>query len=236
VREAPGQGPNRYAMLIVCPSCASEYTIGADRIGPTGRVVRCASCREAWFIAAEDGHGAEAAGLSDIAAERAGSRFPNSSQGRDVRSRSHSKAALILSICLVAAMAMAVLFRTTLVRVMPESAAIFTAIGLPVNLVGLRLAGVKSDLGQEGEAQVLVVTGEIANETGRPVKVPPVALTIEGENGAVLYSWTDKSTGGELAPHATTRFQARLASPPPDGRHVLVTFSGKAGSATVASR
>lgn len=222
-------------MLIVCPSCASEYTIGADRIGPTGRVVRCASCREAWFIAPEDAQGPEAAGRPDPAAGVPGSRRPKR-PGRDARSASRGNAAVILSLCLIAAMAAAILFRTTLVRVMPESAAVFAAIGLPVNLLGLRLSGLRSDLGQEGEAQVLVVTGEIANETGRPVQVPAVALTIEGENGAALYSWTDKGTGGELAPHGMTRFQARLASPPPDGRHVLVTFSTKAGAATVASR
>ncbi|WP_203236367.1 zinc-ribbon domain-containing protein, partial [Methylobacterium crusticola] len=38
-------------MLIVCPSCASEYTLDPDRIGPEGRKVRCAACREPWFVA-----------------------------------------------------------------------------------------------------------------------------------------------------------------------------------------
>ena len=40
-------------MLIVCPACASQYEIDADRLGATGRSVRCASCRETWFITAE---------------------------------------------------------------------------------------------------------------------------------------------------------------------------------------
>ncbi|MBK3424196.1 zinc-ribbon domain-containing protein, partial [Methylobacterium ajmalii] len=39
-------------MLIVCPACASEYTLDADKIGPAGRTVRCAACREPWFVAA----------------------------------------------------------------------------------------------------------------------------------------------------------------------------------------
>ncbi|WP_336488627.1 zinc-ribbon domain-containing protein [Methylobacterium nigriterrae] len=38
-------------MLIVCPACASEYRIEADRVGMEGRSVRCAACRETWFIA-----------------------------------------------------------------------------------------------------------------------------------------------------------------------------------------
>ncbi|WP_082476044.1 zinc-ribbon domain-containing protein [Methylobacterium sp. Leaf99] len=41
-------------MLIVCPSCASEYVIDTDRVGAEGRSVRCAACRETWFISPED--------------------------------------------------------------------------------------------------------------------------------------------------------------------------------------
>ncbi|WP_375464699.1 zinc-ribbon domain-containing protein [uncultured Methylobacterium sp.] len=38
-------------MLIVCPTCASEYRIETGRVGMEGRSVRCAACRETWFIA-----------------------------------------------------------------------------------------------------------------------------------------------------------------------------------------
>jgi predicted Zn finger-like uncharacterized protein len=41
-------------MLIVCPSCASEYAIDPEKLGPAGRQVRCALCRDTWF-AAPDG-------------------------------------------------------------------------------------------------------------------------------------------------------------------------------------
>ena len=41
-------------MLIVCPSCASEYTIDPEKLGADGRTVRCALCRDTWF-AAPDG-------------------------------------------------------------------------------------------------------------------------------------------------------------------------------------
>lgn len=37
-------------MLITCPSCASEYDIDPSRIGPAGRKVRCAACRESWMV------------------------------------------------------------------------------------------------------------------------------------------------------------------------------------------
>jgi predicted Zn finger-like uncharacterized protein len=37
-------------MLIVCPSCASTYTIEAELLGQEGRRVRCAACRREWFV------------------------------------------------------------------------------------------------------------------------------------------------------------------------------------------
>ncbi len=51
-------------MLIVCPSCASEYRIESGKVGMEGRSVRCAACRETWFISPADvlaGHEAELA-------------------------------------------------------------------------------------------------------------------------------------------------------------------------------
>lgn len=41
-------------MLIVCPSCASEYAIDAEHVGAEGRSVRCAACRTTWFISPDD--------------------------------------------------------------------------------------------------------------------------------------------------------------------------------------
>jgi predicted Zn finger-like uncharacterized protein len=37
-------------MLIVCPSCASEYAIDPAYLRPSGRKLRCASCREVFFV------------------------------------------------------------------------------------------------------------------------------------------------------------------------------------------
>jgi predicted Zn finger-like uncharacterized protein len=41
-------------MLIVCPSCASEYAIDPAYLRPAGRKLRCASCREIFFVDAPE--------------------------------------------------------------------------------------------------------------------------------------------------------------------------------------
>lgn len=66
-------------MLIVCPSCASEYQIPTDRVGPDGRSVRCAACRETWFITPEDVSAAVEAEMTEAMLEAAG---PGAAEGR----------------------------------------------------------------------------------------------------------------------------------------------------------
>ena len=41
-------------MLIVCPNCASSYMIDQAAVGPAGRTVRCARCKETWLAGAPE--------------------------------------------------------------------------------------------------------------------------------------------------------------------------------------
>jgi predicted Zn finger-like uncharacterized protein len=133
-------------MLIVCPTCSSEFAIEAERIGPTGRVVRCATCRGAWFVPPVE---TDAAPLEPGRGARRvrGRGKPAGFGGAPVQEG--STALLVLAIGLTLVIGMALAFRTTIVKTVPESAAAFALIGLPVNLVGLQLAGVTSEMTRE---------------------------------------------------------------------------------------
>ncbi|SDR27109.1 zinc-ribbon domain-containing protein [Pseudovibrio sp. Tun.PSC04-5.I4] len=41
-------------MKIICPQCKTAYEIPADKIGSTGRKVKCASCENIWQVTQED--------------------------------------------------------------------------------------------------------------------------------------------------------------------------------------
>src|SRR5262249_53571055 len=49
VRENPCLA--RSPMLITCTSCGTSYQVAAASLGPTGRSVRCARCRQTWLAA-----------------------------------------------------------------------------------------------------------------------------------------------------------------------------------------
>jgi hypothetical protein len=115
--------------------------------------------------------------------------------------------------------------REKIVDVAPPAAKAFAAIGLPVNLAGLELREVRSHIEMDGARKVLAVEGEIANTRRESRSVPPVALTVRGEDGQSKYAWTTRAAKSRLEPGETIAFRARLASPPESGADVLVRFS-----------
>ncbi|HEY8138251.1 MAG TPA: hypothetical protein VIF61_10430 [Methylocystis sp.] len=115
--------------------------------------------------------------------------------------------------------------REKIVDVAPPAAKAFAAIGLPVNLAGLELREVRSHIEMDGARKVLAVEGEIANVRRESRSVPPVALTVRGEDGQAKYAWTTRAAKSRLEPGETIAFRARLASPPESGAEVLVRFS-----------
>jgi len=129
----------------------------------------------------------------------------------------------LLAACLV--LAAGVLWqRGRVVERLPQTARLYAAIGLPVNLRGLELRGVRSELVTVAPESFLVVEGEIANITGRPAGVPPIEIAVRGGEGQMLYTWSNDAPRQTLEPGESTRFRARLASPPAEARQVLVHF------------
>ena len=141
--------------------------------------------------------------------------------------RSSGGVATLTIATIAACLATGVALRKTLVAAVPESAGVFAAVGLPVNLRGLELRDVKSGIFAENAVELLVVQGEIANVTSKPREVPPLLFTVRDAKGVTIYSWSASADIRTLEPGAKASFRRRLASPPPEGMEVLVRFSGK---------
>ncbi|MDJ1157435.1 DUF3426 domain-containing protein [Chelatococcus sp. SYSU_G07232] len=227
-------------MLIVCPSCASSYTIDAEHLAPAGRVVRCAACRREWFVEpdgsvggfpaemAASGPGAAPSPQSTAAALSRGRRDARSGEraGRPAAPARLARAGAPLALAgFLAVFAALVIGRETVVRHLPETAALYARVGLPVNLRGLAFRNVRSETVVEGREGVLVVEGEVENVARRTVAVPDIAVVVRSPQGQPLYTWTSRPPRAALAPGERLVFRTRLAAPPEEGRDVLVRFA-----------
>jgi len=133
---------------------------------------------------------------------------------------------LIAAIIAVVFGAMALIgMREKIVRVVPLATALYSAIGLKVNVAGLDLRGVTSKIVTEGARRVLTVEGEIVNLRRTANRVPPMALAVRGADGRERYAWTAAAPKMRLAAGESVQFRARLAAPPADGTEVQVRFA-----------
>jgi predicted Zn finger-like uncharacterized protein len=114
--------------------------------------------------------------------------------------------------------------RATVVRAAPELAGLYAAIGLPVNLRGLEFTEIKTAHEIQDGIPVLVIEGEVMNVTRQPVEVPRLRLAVLGPDARELYAWTALLPRSVLPEGERLSFRSRLASPPVEGKQVLVRF------------
>jgi hypothetical protein len=127
-------------------------------------------------------------------------------------------------LALLVADAILVGWRDDFVRVFPQTASFYATLGLPVNLRGVTLDGVVTTTEQRDGVPILVVEGNIVNDARRIVDVPRLKFVVRNAAREEVYSWTAVPPRPSLPPGGTVTFRSRLASPPPDGRDVLVRF------------
>jgi len=115
-------------------------------------------------------------------------------------------------------------WRAEIVRAAPQTASLYAAIGLTVNLRGLIIADVTTETLTNEGVPVLVVQGRIVSDAKRTVEVPRLRFAVRNGSGNEIYSWTALPNRSLLGPGEGFTFQSRLASPPPETREVLVRF------------
>ena len=126
--------------------------------------------------------------------------------------------------------------RTSIVRLVPQTAVLFEAAGLPVNVVGLDVARVSARIVADGERRILVVDGDVANAGAQSKGVPPIKVSLRDEAGQQIYTWTAKPQRQDIAPGERIGFSARLASPPQQATSAVVEFEMPSKTAPAASR
>ena len=163
--------------------------------------------------------------IETITARRVRQTYTDRKDKRSVLQRLFSLPMLI--VVLLAVVLGALNWRAAVVRQFPQTASLYSAIGLPVNLRGLTFEDVKTTSEIHDGVMVMVVEGMIVNLTRHTLDVPRLRLALRNGTGHEVYAWTARPAKTTLGSGNGLPFRARLASPPPDGRDVIVRFLNK---------
>ncbi|MBN9588348.1 MAG: hypothetical protein BGN85_13450 [Alphaproteobacteria bacterium 64-11] len=238
-------------MIITCPSCATRYTVDGARFPAAGRTVRCSKCAHSWHQAGEAPEQEAPAPESPPppAPEPGAGAAPEAAQTthaadpvfiRDMTPAAASAPArkavppgLAVAAGWVGLIAMVVLIAVSAVRyrqdiavIWPQSAGVYSGLGLPVNDRGIDFRQVNYKRQSEDGQVVLAVSGRIVNTGPRELPVPQtVRVTLSDADNRELYHWTFKPNASTLKPGQSVPFATRLSSPPATARHLEVRFS-----------
>ncbi len=240
-------------MILTCSSCGTRYSVDGSKFPAAGRTVRCAKCGHSWHQAAEAAPESEPEPeMVSVAVEQhvappqadVGSDDPlpagNASPTRMFTSLPQVEArrapvwpvlkviagwaALIAAVLLITFAA--VIYRQHVVVLWPQSAGVYSSLGLGVNTSGIDFRQVDYRRESEDGQVVLAVTGQIVNTGPRQMPVPQIVrVTLSDASNHELYHWTFKPSASVLAPGQSVAFVTRLSSPPAAARHLEVRFA-----------
>jgi predicted Zn finger-like uncharacterized protein len=256
-------------MQIVCPNCQTSYGVTPAALGPEGRNVRCAKCKQVWHALPEEAMApaeAEAAAVHD---EGAGQPADNWSQteaphvespslapggaeaaadwsaevrrsevgedeprtwrrgpGRSRLRRPHLglSAGIAAMAALIAGL---IVWRTDVVRLLPQTAGFFKLAGINVNLRNLVIEDVRVSTETVDGAPVTVIEGAISTTSFRPMEIPRLRFVVRDAGGTQVYAWNAVLEQAVVNPGEKVPFKARLASPPPNAYDLVVRFFNK---------
>jgi hypothetical protein len=120
-----------------------------------------------------------------------------------------------------------IVWRADVVCLLPQTAAFYQLVGLDVNLRGLSFKDVKITRETVEGKPVLVVEGMIVGEGHKTVELPRLRFSVLDAQGTEVYAWNAVLEQQALKPGEKAWFKSRLASPPPEGRHIDVRFFNK---------
>jgi len=114
--------------------------------------------------------------------------------------------------------------RSEIVRYLPQTASLFSAIGLPVNLRNLEFENIVISKETQDGVNILIIEGKVVNTSRKAVDVPRLRFAARTAAGQEVYTWTMQPARSILGPGDSMPFTSRLAAPPANAADILVRF------------
>lgn len=239
-------------MILSCPACKTRYVVPDSAVGPSGRQVRCASCRHSWLQPPPSPRAssewqetpapppASPPPPTPPLREPAPARAAESLLGpapepenydafaHEPPFRPRRNPARMWTIAAIVAGTL----------MLAATAAVFS-MGLPELGVDIALPGrgstpLKLDYTAENRTlasgnALLTVTGRIVNPTQSVQRVPQLRAEVRDPAGKVVHSWSISPPVSELQPGQSANFNsAEMDVPTGEGRKLRVAFPSAA--------
>jgi predicted Zn finger-like uncharacterized protein len=228
-------------MILSCPSCKARYVVPDSAIGPSGRKVRCASCRFSWvqqpppIEVRSAAPPAAPAGQTEAAPPpppeapaqwqepRAPEPVIEDYAERGYRPR-RNRARLWTILAAVAAVLM--VGAVVAIQIFGLPAVVSDRIGIPVQS-GSALSIVDESAQPrrlESGNDLLEVSGAIVNQTDQVQRVPQIRAELKDGQGRVVYAWSIAPPVREIQPRGRVSFDSAEMDVPRGGRMLSLTF------------
>ncbi len=241
-------------MILSCPACKTRYVVPDSAIGPTGRQVRCASCRHSWhqppptFEAAASlvpppapSHPPPVAppraraappppppprpSAADLIGGQSAPQEDYDAFGREPPFRPRRNPARMWT--MLALIAAALMLAATFAIAwfgMPRFGGSFAMIGATAGSQ-LRIENQRVERNPLGSGnELLTVTGQVVNPTETVQPVPQIRAELQDASGRTVYSWAISPPVSELQPRQSATFNSAEIDLPKDAKRVHLDF------------
>ena len=231
-------------MILTCPACETRYNVADEAVSSAaGRQVRCANCGHIWHFAAALqetlplGPRRVAGATPGIVPPLAVARAAGGSAEADTTDSllelgtastpavapQHVRRSLVRLVSLLSVFAvllLLILAHNAVIRVWPETAAVYGALGLYTEASGFDLKVTPTRTGED-----FLVMAEITNTTDAARAVPRLRVALlDGSRNELDVKFIEPDVN-QLAPGAITRIRTVFEHPSITASDVEVTFA-----------
>lgn len=245
-------------MILTCPNCSARFMIDGHALGAGGRTVRCGACGHSWLQLPEPARAEPEAGAAppQPASAAAESEAPPAAGEKSEKQRGRRRKAAELAeasgaaaaprrgvsrvlvwfvfVFIVAAIVLGgYRYRQEVVDVWPPAIWLYQKLGLSVRAhgYGLHVPPESMRFQRETEAgtPILVVSGEILNQSDKPQRVTPMRIELLDKDFRVLRTERVTIENRVIDPGKRIPFRTSIPNFPPEAGSARITFEVSGG-------